>query len=84
MANPFGTEVLRVAEGGQITGRLSAGELACYACALGGPDGHTLFVCAAPPFPDEAARRTRRSARLLICHVSMPAAGSPVRDAWMV
>jgi sugar lactone lactonase YvrE len=81
VANPFGREVLRVVEGGQITDRLSAGALACYACALGGPDGHTLFVCAAPPFLDEAARRTRRSARLLTCHVSVPAANSPANRA---
>jgi sugar lactone lactonase YvrE len=43
VANPFGREVLRVLEGGEITDRLSTGELGCYACALGGPDGHTLF-----------------------------------------
>ena len=77
VANPFRKEVLRVAEGGQITGRLSTGVLACYACALGGPDGHTLYLCAAPPFLDEAARRAHRSARLLTCHVSVPAATSP-------
>jgi len=77
VANPFGREVLRVVEGGEITDRLSTGELACYACALGGPDGHTLFLCAAPPFLDEAARSTGRSACLLTCYVSVPAANSP-------
>ena len=74
VANPFGREVLRVLEGGEITDRLSTGELACYACALGGPDGHTLFLCAAPPFLDEAARSTQRSACVLTCHVNVPAA----------
>lgn len=74
VANPFGREVLRVVEGGEITDRLTTGGLACYACALGGPDGHTLFLCAAPPFLDEAAHNTRRSACLLACHVSVPAA----------
>jgi sugar lactone lactonase YvrE len=77
VANPFGKEVLRVVQGGEITDRLSTGELACYACALGGPDGHTLFLCAAPPFLDETARRARRSACLLTSHVSVPAATSP-------
>ena len=77
VANPFGREVLRVMEGGEITDRLSTGELACCACALGGPDGHTLFLCAAPPLVGEAACCTRRSARLLTCHVSVPAATSP-------
>jgi sugar lactone lactonase YvrE len=74
VANPFGREVLRVVEGGEVTDRLSTGELACYACALGGPDGRALFLCAAPPFPDEAARSTGRSARLLTWHASVPAA----------
>jgi hypothetical protein len=77
VANPFGREALRVVEGGEITDRLSTGELACCACALGGRDGHTLFLCAAPPFLDEAAYSTQRGARLLTCHVSVPAATSP-------
>ena len=77
VANPLGREVLRVVEGGEITDRLSTGELTCCACALGGPDGQTLFLCAAPPFLDEAARRTGHSARLLTCHVSVPSATSP-------
>ncbi|HEY1003837.1 MAG TPA: SMP-30/gluconolactonase/LRE family protein [Streptosporangiaceae bacterium] len=77
VASPFGREALRVVEGGEITDWLSTGELACCACALGGPDGHTLFLCAVPPFLDEAARRTQRSARLLTCHVSVSAATSP-------
>jgi sugar lactone lactonase YvrE len=77
VANPFGREALRVVEGGEITDRLPTGELACCACALGGPDGQTLFLCAAPPFLDQAAYSTQRSARLLTCHVSVPAATSP-------
>jgi sugar lactone lactonase YvrE len=42
-------EVLRVADGGAVTGRvdLSSG-LNSYAVALGGDDGRTLFVCSAP------------------------------------
>jgi len=76
VANPFGREVLRVVEGGEITDRLSTGELACYACALGGPDGHTLFLCVAPPFLDEGARRAQRSSRLLTCQVRVPAPSS--------
>jgi sugar lactone lactonase YvrE len=42
-------EVLRVADGGRITGRvdLSSG-LNSYAVALGRNDGCTLFVCSAP------------------------------------
>ena len=32
-----------------------------FACMLGGDDGRTLLMCAAPDFPSRpAARRTRR------------------------
>ena len=42
-------EVLRVADGGRITGRVYlASGLNSYAVALGGNDGSTLFVCSAP------------------------------------
>jgi sugar lactone lactonase YvrE len=73
VADPFGRQAMRVVEGGEITDRISTGELGCYACALGGPDGHTLFLCAAPPGLDETTRRTQRSARLLTRHVTVPA-----------
>lgn len=70
VANLFGNEAVRVVEGGQITDRISTGDLACYACALGGADGRTLFLCAAPP---SATRRADRNARLLACPVAVPA-----------
>jgi len=42
-------EVLRVADGGRVTGRVDlASGLNSYAVALGGNDGRTLFVCSAP------------------------------------
>jgi sugar lactone lactonase YvrE len=67
VANPFGNEVLRVVEGGDITHRISTGDLGCFACALGGPDGRTLFLCAAPPAIDPETRRATRSGRLMAC-----------------
>jgi sugar lactone lactonase YvrE len=40
--------VVRVEEGGRVTDRVEVGEKhTAVACALGGPDGQTLFVCAA-------------------------------------
>ncbi|MGZ4269202.1 MAG: SMP-30/gluconolactonase/LRE family protein [Solirubrobacteraceae bacterium] len=74
VANPFGNEALRVVEGGAITHRISTGALGCFACALGGDDGRALFLCAAPPSADEAARRAERSSKLLACRVDVPAA----------
>ena len=43
---------------------------------LGGADGRTLFICAAPDF-DEKARSTAREASLLAVRVDVPHAGLP-------
>jgi sugar lactone lactonase YvrE len=69
VASPFGHEVTRVLEGGQVTDRVSTGRLSAYACALGGNDGRTLYICAAPPSLDETTRRAQRNARLLATRV---------------
>ena len=73
VANPFGHEVMRVLEGGQVTHRVSTGQLSPFACALGGCDDLTLFICAAPPSLDETARRTHREACLLATRVTQEA-----------
>jgi len=64
VANPLGNEALRVREGGEITDRISTHPSRCIACALGGPDGHTLFLCTAPPGLDEEQLRVQRRAAL--------------------
>lgn len=73
VANPLGHEVIRVLHGGEVTNRVSTRELSAHACALGGPDSRTMFICAAPPSLDETARRTQRNARLLAARVARPA-----------
>jgi hypothetical protein len=50
--------------------------LGCFACALGGPDGRTPLVCAAPDFL-ETNRRAARDAVLLTAVVEIPHAGRP-------
>jgi sugar lactone lactonase YvrE len=72
VADAFGRQAARVVEGGEITDRISTGDLGCYACALGGPNGDTLFLCVAPPGLNGAACRTARSTRT--CRVGVPAA----------
>jgi sugar lactone lactonase YvrE len=42
----------------------------CFACALGGPDGRTLFMMANPMPPDFA----NPTGQVLTAHVSVPAA----------
>jgi sugar lactone lactonase YvrE len=78
VADAANKRAVRVREGGQILEELQAGDLDVIACALGGDDGRTLFVCATPDFrlpPEEAART--RPARILTCRVDVPHAGRP-------
>ncbi len=64
-------EVLRVREGGDVTARVqvTSGSLS-FACALGGPDGRTLFVCTARSFKPGG----ERSGRIEVAQVDVPAA----------
>jgi len=78
VADAANKRALRVREGGQLLDEIDAGDLDVIACALGGEDGRTLFLCATPDFrlpPEEAART--RPARILTCRVELPHAGRP-------
>jgi hypothetical protein len=66
-----------VAEGGAIVDEIAApGGLNIFACMLGGDDGRTLLMCAAPDFA-EANRMAAREAVLLTSEVAVPRAGLP-------
>ena len=57
-ADARGRACVRVVEGGTITDVIRT-ERGCYACALGGPDGRTLFLCVADGYaPSSMALRT--------------------------
>jgi sugar lactone lactonase YvrE len=76
VADAGGKRAIRVREGGEILAEISGGDLDVIACALGGPDGRTLFLCTTPNFrlpPDEAGRT--RPSRILTARVDVPAAG---------
>lgn len=63
-------EVLRVREGGEVTDRVAVGSGSLsYACALGGADGRTLFVCSAPSW-----RPGPRAGRIEAVQVPVPGA----------
>ncbi|MCF6744469.1 SMP-30/gluconolactonase/LRE family protein [Blastococcus sp. KM273128] len=63
-------EVLRVRDGGEVTARVAVGSGSLsYACALGGDDGRTLFVCTAPSW-----RPGPRAGRIEAAQVEVPAA----------
>lgn len=67
--------VVRIREGGEIDEEITAGT-GVFACALGGADLRTLFLCAAPSF-FEHERRPVREAQLLATRVDIPHGGLP-------
>jgi sugar lactone lactonase YvrE len=76
-ADARGGRACRLAPGGAIVEEIAAPDgLQFYACMLGGDDGRTLLLCAAPDF--SARRRSRaREAVLLTATVDVPHAGLP-------
>jgi sugar lactone lactonase YvrE len=70
--------VVRVREGGEVLGRVET-DRACFACALGGPDGRTLFLLAADwrgtEHVDEAV--AARTGQVLMAPAPAPGAGWP-------
>ncbi len=74
-ADALGGRVLRVRPGGEIAEEIAPGT-GVFACALGGAEGRTLVMCAAPSFA-EHERRDTREAVLLACDVDVPRAGLP-------
>jgi sugar lactone lactonase YvrE len=72
VADSFGSRVIRVREGGEILDEIRFPNTSTYACALGGADGSTLFICAAPDF-DAAARSAAAEAQVLAVKVAVPA-----------
>jgi sugar lactone lactonase YvrE len=58
VADAAGRACVRVTEGGTITDVVTT-ERGCYACALGGADGRSLFLCTADGYdPGSMAKHT--------------------------
>jgi sugar lactone lactonase YvrE len=75
VASPSTGEVLRVHEGGAISGRIATGEQA-IACMLGGPDKKHLFVLISASTDPEICAATR-TARIAVTQVEVAGAGWP-------
>jgi sugar lactone lactonase YvrE len=76
-ADAVGARCARVAQGGAIVDEIRAPDgLGIFACMLGGEDGRTLLMCAAPDFL-EANRAHTREAVLLSTVVEVPHSGLP-------
>ena len=69
------TTASRVLPGGRIVEQVSTGDLNCFAVALGGADGRTLFLCAAPDELDAEVHKRNPQAAILTHRVQVPAAG---------
>jgi sugar lactone lactonase YvrE len=75
VADASSPRCLRVAEGGEVLDEVGTGQ-PCYACALGGPDGRTLFMLTAESSaPHRAA--AERTGRVMITEAAAPRAGWP-------
>ena len=76
-ADALNNRCVRVAEGGTIVEEITVpGGLGVYACQLGGDDGRTLLICAAPDF-FEHNRAAAADAVLFTTTVDVPHAGLP-------
>jgi len=72
VACPATDRCVRVAEGGKLLDEVATGR-GTFACALGGPDGRTLFICTADAHEPELAR-TAQSGRIETIEVGTPGA----------
>lgn len=76
-ADEVNARCVRIAPGGEIVEEIPAPEgLDFFACMLGGEDGRTLLICAAPDFA-EHNRAAAREAVLLTTTVDIPHGGLP-------
>ncbi|SAK87515.1 gluconolactonase [Caballeronia pedi] len=65
---------LRVAPGGAILDEIQTDDRNCYACALGGVDGRTLFMCVTPADFNPEVRRTHPMSAVVSARVDVPLA----------
>jgi len=67
---------VRIAPGGEIMDEIPGPDMGVFACMLGGEDGRTLLMCAAPDFL-EHLRVGKTDAQLSTTTVDVPHAGLP-------
>jgi sugar lactone lactonase YvrE len=75
-ADTINERAVRIAEGGKILDEVNIAPEGIFAVALGGEDGKSLFLCAAPDW-DEGARKAAREGRMLSTRVDVAHAGTP-------
>lgn len=75
IASPVSREVLRVREGGEVTHRIGTADQA-VACALGGADGRTLYVCTGRVMVTPEQSRAALGGAIWQARVEVPAAAA--------
>lgn len=75
VASSLTAELLRVADGGDVLETISTAPFLAPACALGGPDGRTLFALLAETSPEQLAQGISRA---LVQTFRAPAPGAGV------
>ena len=73
IASPVADRCTRVVEGGEVTDIVDFPGRHAIACALGGDDGRTLFVCTSSTHGQPDASRAERDARVEMVTVRVPA-----------
>lgn len=76
IADTLNHRAVRIAEGGEILETINTAPEGIFAVALGGQDGKTLFMCAAPDW-DELSRKAETKGRMLSTTVKVGHAGTP-------
>ena len=76
VANALAPEAIRVAEGGEITERVTTSQT-CFACMLGGPAMTTLFAMTSPSSDHKIVGAGALLARIESAEVAVPGAGLP-------
>ena len=71
---------VRVREGGQVLQTVDT-KLGCFSCALGGPDGRTLFMVVGDWSKGPAMFSGDPTGRILALEVPVPAPGGPTNEA---
>lgn len=84
VASPVGDRFVRVVEGGEVTDIVDVPGRHAIACAIGGEEGRTLFLCTSLTHGEPDWSRAERGARVEMMTVDIPGVGdwppAEVRD----
>jgi sugar lactone lactonase YvrE len=73
IAGPASDRFVRVREGGEVLDVVETPGRHAIACAIGGDDGHTLFLCTSPTQGEPEQSRAARGSKVETTRVDVPA-----------